>query len=69
MKTSRKNSDLVYRRLDEVSMSEYERMQARAHLERAEAIADFILAGGRAIARLFRRLVVRPLRRVAASVG
>ncbi len=61
--------EFMYRRLDEVRMSDFERMQARAHLERAEAIADLIVAGSRAVSRLFRKLVVRPLRRFAAAVG
>jgi len=62
-------SDLehLYRRLDEIRMSEYERQRAKAHLARAEAAVALIAATGRLIARLFRRLVVRPIRRLAAA--
>jgi len=68
---SRKQSDMafLYRRLDEVRMGEYERIRAKAHLERAEAVADFVAAVGARASRLFRKLVVRPVRRVAASIG
>jgi hypothetical protein len=41
-KLSKTNSGSAYlfSRLDEVNMSQYDRVRARAHLERAEAIAD-----------------------------
>lgn len=66
-----KQSDLefLFSRLDEVRMSERERMRAKAHLARAEAVADFLAAGGRAIARLFEKRIVRPIRKIATSVG
>lgn len=65
MKSSRKSDrSLIHLRLSQVSMGEYERVQAMAHLERAEAVADLLADAGHAIARLYRKLVVRPLRRV-----
>lgn len=65
MKSSTKSDmGLIYLRLSQVSMGEYERIQAMAHLQRAEAVADLLADAGGAIARLYRRLVVRPLRRV-----
>ena len=59
--------ELLQRRLDEVRMSERERIRARAHLERAEAIASLLASSARAIERAYRRLVVRPLRRMTAA--
>ena len=64
-----KELETLYRRLEEVRMSERDRIRARAHLERAEAIASLFIGGGRALRRLFRRLVLRPIRRIAASAG
>jgi hypothetical protein len=63
----RRNKELefMYQRLDEVRLSERERIRARAQLERAEAVASLIVDGGKAIERLFRKLVVRPIRRLA----
>ena len=61
--------EFLYSRLDEVRMSERERMRAKAHLARAEAVADFLVAGAQAVSRLFSKLVIRPILRVAASVG
>lgn len=68
---SHKKSDIEFllRRIDEVRMGEYERMRAKAHLARAEAVADFLVAAAGALGRIFRRLVVRPIRRVTAGVG
>ena len=71
MRSRSKEADLkfLFDRLAEVRMSEYELVRARAHLERAEAVADGLVAAGRAIARLYRKLVARPIRRIAASIG
>jgi hypothetical protein len=45
-KISKTNADLAYfnGRLDEVRMSDYDRIRAKAHLARAEAMADAVAA-------------------------
>jgi hypothetical protein len=54
-KISKTNDDLAYfySRLDEVLMSDYERLKAKAQMARAEAVADFVAAVFRGIGRLF----------------
>ena len=64
-----KELELLYQRLDEMRIHEYERISAKAHLARAEALADLLAHAGGAARGLFRRLVLRPLRRFAASAG
>ena len=49
-------SELIYRRLDEVRMSKAERMRARAHLQRAEAVADFVAGAIAALRRVVTRI-------------
>ena len=66
MKSS-KELEILFRRLDEVRMSERERIRAKAHLERAEAVARLIAGAGKALERLYRKLVVRPLRRISTA--
>ena len=68
MKRSKELESLAHR-LDEMRMSDHDRIRARAHLERAEAIADLLAALVGTIRRLFRKRVLRPLRRAVASVG
>jgi hypothetical protein len=62
-----KELEVLFRRLDGIRMSERERIRAKAHLERAEAVAALIAGVVKSLERLFRKLVVRPLRRLAAS--
>ena len=59
--------EILFRRLDEVRISERERIRAKAQLERAEAVASLIADAGKGLERLYRKLVVRPLRRLAAA--
>ena len=61
--------DFLNARLDAVRMADYERIRAKAQLARAEAMADLIAAIGRGLRRLLRTLVVRPIRRLTASLG
>ena len=61
--------DLLNARLDAIQMADYERIRAKAQLARAEAMADLIAAIGRGLRRLLRTLVVRPIRRLTASLG
>ena len=68
-RNTKSEMEFLYRRLDEVRMSELDRMRAKAQLARTEAVADFLAAGGKAVSRLVRKLVIRPIRRFAASVG
>jgi hypothetical protein len=63
------NMDFLFARLDEVHMSRYERIRAKAQLARAEAVADAIFAIARGSKRLLKTLVLRPFRRMAASLG
>jgi hypothetical protein len=44
-------------------MPEYERLRARAHLERAEAIAELFARAATAVRSATRKLVARPLHR------
>ena len=49
-KLSRTNAEsTLQRRLGEINMPSYERLTAQAHLARAEAISDLIVAGARAV--------------------
>ena len=61
--------DLLNARLDAIQLADYERIRAKAQLARAEAMADLIAAIGRGLRRLLRTLVVRPIRRLTASLG
>ena len=61
--------DFLNARLDAVRMADYERIRAKAQLARAEAMADLIAAIGRGLRSLLRTLVVRPIRRLTASLG
>lgn len=56
-------------RLDEIRMNGYERLKAKAQLARAEAFADAVITMAGGIRRLLRTLVVRPYRRLTASLG
>ena len=70
-KISKTNDDLEFlnARLDEVRMSGHERLRAKASLARAEAIADLLVGFSRAIKRLLKILVLRPIRRLTAAIG
>ncbi len=69
-KLSKTNADLAYfnSRLDEIRMNGHECLKAKAHLARAEAMADFLAAAVHGIARLFKVAPTRP-NRPAASAG
>lgn len=62
-RNSKSELEFFFRRLDEVRMSERERIRAKAHLQRAEAVADLLASAASAIGGLFGRLVARPPRR------
>lgn len=55
-------------RLQEVRLSEYDRLVAEAHLARAEAIADLIARAIEAVRGAARALLSRPWRRIAAAI-
>ena len=69
-KISKSNAStaIIHARLDEMRLSGHERLNAKAHLARAEAIADALAQVAGAIARMARTLI-RPLRRLTASFG
>jgi hypothetical protein len=66
-KISRTNSslDFLNTRLDEIQMSNYERLRAKARLAQAEAIANAVAEFFNLAKRLLTALVVRPVRRLA----
>jgi hypothetical protein len=55
VKNSKANESLEYflHRIDEIRMSERERMNAKIRFERADAVAAALVSGARAVARLF----------------
>jgi len=61
--------DPLYARLDHIRMPAYERLTARAHLARAEAISDLIVAAVRALKSLAKAVTTRRLRRSLARIG
>ena len=56
-------------RLDNVRMSQTERIKAKAQLARAEAVVDLAFAIGQGARRLLNKRVLRPFRRMTASFG
>jgi len=70
-KLNRTNADrdILRARLDAINMPSYERLTAQAHLERAEVIADLIVAVARKVKALTQALVVRPVRRALDAMG
>jgi len=63
-------------RLDEIRMGDCERLKAKAHLARAEAIVEVLATITDSIGRLLRALtrllrvrIVRPFRRLTATLG
>jgi hypothetical protein len=61
--------DPLYARLDEIRMPAYERLTAKAHLARAEAIAELLTAAAKKIRSIGRVFLVRPIRRALAHIG
>jgi hypothetical protein len=70
-KISKTNESLAFfnARLDEVRMSGHERLQAKARMAQAEAIADAIAQMFGYGRRLLKSLVTRPARRPTTSAG
>ncbi len=52
-------ADFFSRRLDEIRMTGSERLKAKAHLARAEAVADLIASACGGIVRVFKALAAR----------
>jgi hypothetical protein len=72
VKNSKAKPDLEFflRRIDEIRMTDRERLNARARFERAEAVAEVLATGVRTLARLFAYLTAgsgQPPRRPASS--
>jgi hypothetical protein len=61
-KDTKTNASKEYflQRIDEIRMSDFERIQAKARFERAEAVAEALATAGRAVTRLFTSLTARP---------
>lgn len=70
-KQTKEQADLqfFYERLDQVRMSGHERVRAKASLARAEAIAELIVQAATGMRRLLKTLVIRPIRRLATTLG
>jgi hypothetical protein len=58
----------LYERLDAMSMSDIERLRAKAALERAEHVADVIARAAGGVKKLVRAGIVRPIKRALATV-
>jgi len=56
-------------RLDAIQMPAYERLTARAHLARAEEIADLIVAATRVLRSVGKALTTRRLRGAFTRIG
>ena len=56
-------------RLDEIRMSDRERLRVKESFARAEAVVDAAAAGVNLLERLLKALVLRPFRRLTASIG
>lgn len=55
-RNSKSELEFLFGRLDEIRMRDYERIRAKAHLERAHALADLLASARDAIGRLARRV-------------
>lgn len=56
-------------RLDQIRMSEHERMRARARLAQAEALAELVVQAMTGAKQLLHGLVIDPIRRLTTSLG
>lgn len=65
------NADLaeISSLVDRVRMPEYERLRAKAHLERAIVIADLLARAASGIRAAANALVVRPLHRIRTRIA
>jgi hypothetical protein len=66
---SNENAAFMQARLAEVEMNGTMRLQAEAQIARAEAMIDFVSTLVAGVDRLLRKLVLRPVRKLAATVG
>ena len=69
-KVSKSNGEweLIEARLDEVSLSSYERIKAKAQLARAEAVADALASLSASVKRAVKRVFDRPYHQPNASI-
>jgi hypothetical protein len=58
----------LYERLDAMSMSDIERLRAKAALERAEYLADVMARAVEGVKKLVSAGIVRPIKRALATV-
>jgi hypothetical protein len=57
----------LYERLDAMSMSDIERLRAKAQLERAEYVTDVMARAAGGVKKLVRVGIVRPIKRALAA--
>jgi hypothetical protein len=71
VRISKSNSQAEFfnTRLDEIRMSDRDRLRAKESFARAEAFVDAAAAGVNLVERLLKALVLRPFRRLTASIG
>ena len=63
------NLDFLNARLDEVRMSNHERLRAKASLARSVAVVDAAVEIINLVKRLLKTLILRPILRLTASLG
>jgi len=66
---SNESAAFMQARLDEVEMNGTMRLQAEAQIARAEAMIEFVSALVVGVDRVLRKLVLRPYRKLTASLG
>lgn len=54
----------LHERLDTIPMDEFARLRAKAHLARAEFVAELIDRAARALRDMYRAGILRPIKRV-----
>jgi len=69
MSKTNHSRDFFDARLDEIRMSVQERLQAKAHIAQAEAVADALAGLFGLVRRVLKAAVARPLRRPTVSAG
>lgn len=69
MNKTNASMDFLNVRLDRVTMSDYERLHAKASLARAEAVAELLARMTGSVKRLLRTVLLRPFRRLTSALG
>jgi hypothetical protein len=69
MSESNSRAEFFSAKLDEIQMSDRERLRAKESFAQAEAFVDAAAAGVNLLERLLKALVLRPFRHLTASIG